>query len=34
VLSLDSSVAARKSLGGTAPERVREQVRYWKERLK
>jgi argininosuccinate lyase len=34
VLSLESSVAARKSLGGTAPERVREQVRYWKERLK
>jgi len=34
VLTLHSSVAARKSLGGTAPERVREQVRYWKERLK
>jgi argininosuccinate lyase len=34
VLSLDSSVAARKSLGGTAPERVREQVGYWKEQLK
>jgi argininosuccinate lyase len=34
VLSLDSSVAARKSLGGTAPERVHEQVGYWKGQLK
>jgi argininosuccinate lyase len=34
VLSLESSVAVRKSLGGTAPERVREQVGYWKGQLK
>jgi argininosuccinate lyase len=34
VLSLESSVAARKSLGGTAPERVREQVAFWKGQLK
>jgi argininosuccinate lyase len=33
VLSLDASVNARKSAGGTAPERVREQVKVWKERL-
>jgi len=30
VLSLDSSVNARMSLGGTAPARVREQLAYWK----
>jgi argininosuccinate lyase len=34
VLSLEASVAARKSFGGTAPERVREQVGHWKEQLK
>ena len=33
VLSLDASVAARKSFGGTAPERVRQQIAFWKERL-
>jgi argininosuccinate lyase len=33
VLSLDASVAARTSSGGTAPARVREQVAGWKERL-
>ncbi|HEU0162523.1 MAG TPA: argininosuccinate lyase [Rhizomicrobium sp.] len=30
VLSLESSVNARMSLGGTAPARVREQLAYWK----
>jgi argininosuccinate lyase len=34
VLSLDASVASRTSFGGTAPGRVREQVRYWQEQLK
>jgi argininosuccinate lyase len=34
VLSLDASVASRTSFGGTAPDRVREQVRYWQEQLK
>jgi argininosuccinate lyase len=34
VLSLDASVASRTSFGGTAPARVREQVRYWQEQLK
>ena len=33
VLSVDASVAARTSYGGTAPVRVREQVRAAKERL-
>ena len=33
VLSLEASVNARASFGGTAPQRVREQVQYWKERL-
>ena len=33
VLSLEASVTARKSLGGTAPERVREQIAFWKEQL-
>jgi argininosuccinate lyase len=32
-LSLEASVAARASFGGTAPERVAEQVAFWKERL-
>ncbi len=30
VLSLESSVKARMSLGGTAPARVKEQLAYWK----
>ena len=30
VLSVDASVASRTSYGGTAPERVREQVERWK----
>jgi argininosuccinate lyase len=34
VLSLEASVKARKSYGGTAPERVREQLKFWKEKLK
>lgn len=34
VLSVEASVAARKSYGGTSPERVREQVAFWKDRLK
>jgi len=33
VLSLEASVDARKSFGGTAPERVREQVLFWREKL-
>jgi argininosuccinate lyase len=33
VLSLDASVQSRASFGGTAPERVREQIRFWRERL-
>jgi argininosuccinate lyase len=34
VLSLEASMNARTSPGGTAPQRVKEQVAYWKERLK
>ena len=34
VLSLEASVKARTSFGGTAPKRVREQIAFWKERLK
>jgi argininosuccinate lyase len=34
ILSLDASVAARLSLGGTAPARVREQIAFWREKLK
>jgi argininosuccinate lyase len=34
VLSLESSVNSRMSLGGTAPARVREQLAYWKGLLK
>ena len=33
VLSPEASVASRMSYGGTAPERVREQVARWRERL-
>jgi len=32
-LSLESSVRSRASFGGTAPERVREQVKFWREKL-
>ena len=34
VLSLEASVKARTSYGGTAPEQVREQLKFWKEKLK
>jgi len=34
VLSLEASVKSRMSFGGTAPDRVREQLRFWKEKLK
>jgi len=34
VLSLEASVASRMSLGGTAPGRVREQIAFWREKLK
>ncbi len=33
VLTVEKSVASRTSFGGTAPERVREQIAYWKDRL-
>jgi argininosuccinate lyase len=33
VLSLDASVRARTSFGGTAPDRAREQILYWREKL-
>ncbi len=33
VLSVDASVASRQSYGGTAPQRVREQIAAWKEKL-
>jgi argininosuccinate lyase len=33
VLSLEASVNARTSFGGTAPERVREQILFWREKL-
>lgn len=33
VLTLEASVAARMSLGGTAPARVREQIAFWREKL-
>jgi argininosuccinate lyase len=33
VLGIDNSVASRQSYGGTAPVRVRAQVRRWRESL-
>ena len=33
VLSVQKSVASRKSFGGTAPAQVRRQLRYWRKRL-
>ena len=33
VLSLESSIRSRTSFGGTAPERVREQILFWRENL-
>ena len=34
VLPLDASVKARMSYGGTAPDRVREQIAFWKDKLR
>jgi argininosuccinate lyase len=34
VLGVEASAESRTSLGGTSPQRVREQVRFWQERLK
>ena len=34
VLSLEASVGSRTSFGGTSPEKVREQIAYWQEKLK
>ncbi len=34
VLPLEASVKARMSFGGTAPDRVREQLHFWREKLK
>ena len=34
VLSLEASINSRMSLGGTAPARIKEQIKYWRERLK
>jgi argininosuccinate lyase len=34
VLTVEASVASRTSFGGTAPENVRTQIEYWKNRLK
>src|ERR1700753_153534 len=34
VLSLEASVHSRMSLGGTAPARVKEQLHFWREKLK
>ena len=33
VLSVQNSVRSRKSFGGTAPQEVRRQIRYWRKRL-
>ncbi len=33
VLTVDASVASRKSFGGTAPEQVKAQIAYWRTRL-
>lgn len=34
VLSVQNSVKSRNSFGGTAPQEVRKQIRYWRKRLK
>jgi len=34
VLSFEASVNSRTSFGGTAPSRVREQIAFWREKLK
>ncbi len=33
VLSVQNSVKSRRSFGGTAPQEVRRQIRYWRKRL-
>ncbi|MCO6188176.1 argininosuccinate lyase [Rhizobium sp. L1K21] len=33
VLTVDASVASRKSFGGTAPDQVRSQIAYWRDRI-
>jgi argininosuccinate lyase len=33
VLSVENSVKSRTSFGGTAPQEVKKQIRYWKKRL-
>jgi len=33
VLTVEASVASRKSFGGTAPDNVRAQVQYWRDQL-
>jgi argininosuccinate lyase len=33
VLSVQNSVKSRTSFGGTAPNEVRRQIRYWKKRI-
>ena len=33
VLTVQASVASRRSVGGTAPENVRREARDWQERL-
>lgn len=33
VLSVENSVRSRTSFGGTAPEQVKKQIAYWKERI-
>ena len=33
VLTVEASVASRKSFGGTAPDNVRAQIAHWRERL-
>jgi len=33
VLAVENAVKARTSYGGTAPDRVREQIAYWKKEL-
>jgi argininosuccinate lyase len=32
VVTVEASVAARKSFGGTAPEEVRKQIAWWRSR--
>jgi argininosuccinate lyase len=33
VVTVEASVASRKSYGGTAPEQVRRQIAWWRERI-